>query len=99
MKLAPIADKIALKVKDNRDQPEWEQDLWEELQWVDDLDTKQVDILFGMVVTRWDRARHVATPAVADLSASDCKTPEDWARWARERVEYEDPYGYERSRY
>lgn len=41
------------------------------------------------------------TPAKSpapDLRAADCKTPEDWARWARERIEYEDPYGYERGR-
>ena len=35
----------------------------------------------------------------ADLTASDCKTPADWARWVRERREYEDPMGYERTRY
>lgn len=55
MKLAPIADQIAAKCKDMRGQDEWEQSLWEVCQWQDDLDTKQVDILFGMVVSRWDR--------------------------------------------
>lgn len=30
--------------------------------------------------------------AVTELRAADCKTPEQWARWARERREYEDPY-------
>lgn len=35
-------------------------------------------------------------PEVRELRAVDCKTPEDWKRWARERVEYEDPYGYRR---
>lgn len=37
-------------------------------------------------------------PEPKELRAADCKTPEDWKRWARERVEYEDPYGYERNR-
>jgi len=36
--------------------------------------------------------------AVKELRAIDCKTPEDWARWARQRVEDEDGYGYERGR-
>lgn len=68
-KLAPIADKLASKIADNRDQPEWEQSLWEELQWIDDLDTKQVDILFDMVVTRWDRAkRSTSSTASAVIS-------------------------------
>lgn len=40
----------------------------------------------------------VETPAT-ELRAGDCKTPEDWARWAAARREYEDPYGYERTRY
>ncbi len=30
---------------------------------------------------------------VADLRAADCETPKQWAQWARERREYEDPYG------
>ncbi len=34
-----------------------------------------------------------------ELRAADCNTPEEWARWARERREYEDGYGYDRSRY
>jgi hypothetical protein len=54
---AELADRLARKIQDNRDQPDWEQSLWEELQWLDDLDTKQVDILFGMIVSRWDRAK------------------------------------------
>ena len=56
---AELADKLALKIADNRDQPEWEQSLWEELQWLDDFDTKQVDILFEMVVSRWNRAKRL----------------------------------------
>lgn len=31
--------------------------------------------------------------AVTELRAADCKTTRDWQRWARERREYEDPYG------
>lgn len=38
-------------------------------------------------------------PVASELRAIDCDTPKKWARWMRERVEYEDPYGYERSRY
>lgn len=34
----------------------------------------------------------------APLCAIDRTTPEQWAQWARERIEYEDPYGYERGR-
>lgn len=32
----------------------------------------------------------------AELRAVDCNTPEQWAEWARQRLEYEDPYGYGR---
>ena len=40
-----------------------------------------------------------AAPAPAPaLRAVDCKTPEQWAQWARERVEYEDPCGSNRGR-
>lgn len=59
---AELADRLAAKINDNRSEPEWEQALWEELQWLDDLDTKQVDILFGMIVARWNRASAEATP-------------------------------------
>lgn len=48
----------------------------------------------------FDDLEPVAIPAaVADLRASDCNTPEDWARWARQRVEDENPYGYDGRRY
>lgn len=57
-KLAPLADKLAAKLVDNRDQPGWEELLWEEVVWLDDIDTKQADILFGMVVTRWNAEKH-----------------------------------------
>ena len=57
-KLAPLADKVAQQLTDIRNVDGWEENLWEELQWFD-LDTKQVDILFGMVVSRWDaRKQH-----------------------------------------
>lgn len=64
---AELADRLARKIPDNRDQPEWEQSLWEELQWLDDLDTKQVDILFGMIVSRWDRAKRHPSQRDASL--------------------------------
>lgn len=35
----------------------------------------------------------------AGLRAADCTTPKQWEQWAAERREYEDPCGYERSRY
>lgn len=35
----------------------------------------------------------------ADLRASDCATTKDWEQWARERVQYEDPYGAIGGRY
>jgi len=35
---------------------------------------------------------------VAPLRAVDCRTPEQWAQLARERIEYEDPYGADRGR-
>lgn len=40
--------------------------------------------------------RDSRVPEPKELRAVDCKTPEDWKRRARERVEYEDPYGYRR---
>lgn len=58
-KLTPIADKLARKLKDNRSQPEWEQDLFEEIDWAtgQELDFKARDILFDMIVRRWEKAR------------------------------------------
>lgn len=43
--------------------------------------------------------RESIEPVVPELRAADCKTPEQWAQWARERRAYEDPCGYERTRY
>lgn len=40
-----------------------------------------------------------AVPVVTELRAIDCTTTKDWEQWARERREYDDPMGYERSRY
>lgn len=59
VKLSPIADKLARKIKDNRSQPEWEQELLEDIDWAtgQELDFKTRDILFDMIVRRWDRAR------------------------------------------
>ena len=37
-------------------------------------------------------------PEPEPLRAVDCRTPEQWARWLRERLDYEDPYGYQRKR-
>jgi hypothetical protein len=33
------------------------------------------------------------------IEAKPRKTTAEWEQWARERREYEDPYGYDRSRY
>lgn len=38
-------------------------------------------------------------PVVPELRAIDCTTTKDWEQWARERREYDDPCGTERSRY
>jgi len=60
MKLAPIADRIVRKLADNRGTPQWEEVLWDWVDWESGcaLDTKQMDIVFGMVVARW-KARAV----------------------------------------
>lgn len=57
MKLAPIADRVAKRLSDIRSKPGWEEILWDELDWAGDfvLDTKQMDIVFGMVVARWNK--------------------------------------------
>lgn len=47
----------------------------------------------------FDDLEPVAAPTTPDLRAVDCKTPEQWAQWARERAEYDDPMGYGRGRY
>lgn len=80
-KLTPIADKLARKIKDNREQPEWEQDLFEEIDWATDqeLDFKARDILFDMIVRRWDKARDADATASRAISrlmiASGAVTP------------------------
>lgn len=55
---ADLANKLARRIADNRGEAGWEEALWEELSDIDGLDTKQVDILFGMIVARWDAASH-----------------------------------------
>lgn len=60
--LAPIADKIAKRLGDIRSEPEWENRLWDEIAWRS-LDTKQCDIVFGMVARRWDQVRKASAPA------------------------------------
>lgn len=58
-KLGPIADRIAAKLGDIRAEPEWEDRLFDELQWANygALDFKQTDIAFGMIVRRWDNQK------------------------------------------
>src|SRR5688572_8521104 len=41
----------------------------------------------------------VRAPVARELRAIDCNTPEQWAQWARERREYDDPCGQSRTRY
>ena len=38
-------------------------------------------------------------PAKPELRAIDCTTTKQWEQWARERREYHDPCGQNRSRY
>ena len=40
-----------------------EADLWTSLSWYD-LNTKQIDILFGMIVARWEKAKKTNLAAV-----------------------------------
>lgn len=61
--------------------------------WLDDLAA-------GLTPTR--ESLEAALAALGDdetpqpLTASDCETPEDWQQWARDRREYDDPFGYQR---
>lgn len=59
MKLTPIADRIAKKFGDIRDQPEWEEMVFDEIQFANygGLDFAQCDIVFKMVVARWNKAK------------------------------------------
>lgn len=55
-KLAAIAARIAREVGDIRGHDGWEETLWDALLYSgDNLDTKQADITFGMVVTYWQQ--------------------------------------------
>jgi len=58
-RLGPIADRIAGKLGDIRSEPEWEAALWDVIGMANygDLDTKQADIVFGMVVRRWSKPK------------------------------------------
>lgn len=59
---AELADKLAKRFPDNRAElgsPDWEEDLWIGLGYFD-LDTKQVDILFDMIVARWNAAERAS---------------------------------------
>lgn len=38
-------------------------------------------------------------PVTTELRAIDCTTTKQWEQWARERREYDDPCGTNRSRY
>ena len=38
-------------------------------------------------------------PVKPELRAADCTTTKDWEQWARERREYEEPYGAIGGRY
>lgn len=49
--------------------------------------------------TAVDRVPPAAEPVSTELRAIDCTTPKQWEQWAAERREYEDPCGYERTRY
>ncbi len=57
MELAQIADRIA-KRGDLRTLPGWQEILWDEIGFANygALDSKQSDIVFDMVVARWDKA-------------------------------------------
>ena len=39
------------------------------------------------------------SPVKPELRAIDCTTTKQWEQWARERREYDDPCGQNRSRY
>jgi hypothetical protein len=48
---------------------------------------------------REDEVPVAAEAPKPELRAIDCTTTKDWEQWARERREYDDPMGYERTRY
>jgi len=57
MKLAPIADRVVKRMPDPRSKPGWEELLWFDIDWASgcELDCKQMDIVFDMVVARWNK--------------------------------------------
>lgn len=71
-KLAAIAARVATDLGDIRGRQGWEETLWEELvlSSADDLDTKQADIVFGMVVAYWQK-HDVGRPVPSHGSGPD----------------------------
>lgn len=69
-KLTPIADKLARKIADKRDHPDWEQHLLEEIDWAtgQELDFKVRDILFDMIIRRWEKAKKADARTSAAIS-------------------------------
>jgi hypothetical protein len=61
-KLAPIADRVAKRRADNRHESGWEELLWFDIDWASgcELDAKQMDIVFDMVVARWNKVGRAA---------------------------------------
>ncbi len=58
MKLAPIAERVCSRRADDRTEFGWEEQLWFDIDWASgcELDAKQMDIVFDMVVARWNKA-------------------------------------------
>lgn len=56
---AELAERLATKIADCRSEADWQESLWDSINiWTSgQLDTKQTDILFDMIVARWDRAK------------------------------------------
>jgi hypothetical protein len=73
MKLAPIADRVAKRRADDRDKPGWEEQLWFDIDWAGrcELDCKQMDIVFDMVVARWNKAKKAADEWTDQCHAAD----------------------------